>query len=185
MENDASFDMDAPTCPSYHITREQLKSTDFLSFVQRVFREQPDLPAFKIVPPVDWKPTQRRPNLDELTIQTPIKQLVRAGPSGCCARWAPRSTLGPQPTRPHVYRRLARQGLTDASWWKTRCALRLPRCELSCVHGRLQARTCAVRLNSSVMTIEALMLWPRQRDAGSQLRRSGTCTMLASVQIAL
>lgn len=124
MDKDASFEMDAPTCPSYHLTREQLKSTDFLSFVQRVFRERPDLPAFKIVPPVDWKPTQRRPKLDELTIQTPIKQLVRAGvPGCCCAGWAPCSTPRRQPTRPHVCRRLARQGRTDACWWKTRCAL--------------------------------------------------------------
>lgn len=77
MEKDATFDMDVPEVPSFHLTREQLRSTDFLTFVQGVFREQPDLPAFKIVPPVDWKPTQRRPNLDELMIQTPIKQLVR------------------------------------------------------------------------------------------------------------
>lgn len=77
MDPDASFVMDAPECPAFHLTREQLKATDFVSFVQNVFREQPDLPAFKIVPPKDWSPTQRRPNLDELRIQTPIKQLVR------------------------------------------------------------------------------------------------------------
>jgi hypothetical protein len=89
MDKDATFDMDAPECPSFHLTRDQLKGTDFLSFVQSVFREQPDLPMFKIVPPRDWKPTQRRPNLDELMIQTPIKQLVCISLIGCCARQAP------------------------------------------------------------------------------------------------
>jgi hypothetical protein len=77
MDENATFYMDAPTCLTFKLTRDQLKATDFLSFVQKMFREHPDCPMFKIVPPSDWSPTQRRPNLDELTIQTPIKQLVR------------------------------------------------------------------------------------------------------------
>jgi hypothetical protein len=113
--------MDAPVCPSFYLTREQLKATDFLSFVQRVFREQPDLPAFKIVPPTDWKPTQRRPNLDELTIQTPIKQLVRATHSRpLCARDAHLAAAA-RPTRVLVYRHLVRRAPTAVCSSKTRC----------------------------------------------------------------
>lgn len=86
MEPDAEFCLDAPECPVYHVTRDQINSTDFLHFVQKVFRSRPDVPMFKIAPPLDWKPTQRRPNLDSMTIQTPIKQLVwtvRTAPRGC------------------------------------------------------------------------------------------------------
>jgi hypothetical protein len=96
MEPDASFEMDVPLCPSFHLSREQLKATDLLNFVQKVFREQPNLPAFKIVPPKDWSPTQRRPNLDELVIQTPIKQLVRKTSGFQPQLCTPHSMHGPQ-----------------------------------------------------------------------------------------
>ena len=85
--------MDAPECPSFKVTRDQLKNTDFLTFVQKTFREHPDLPMFKIVPPSDWSPTKRRPNLDQLIIQTPIKQLVRSW------YFTPHGLAGPQFSR--------------------------------------------------------------------------------------
>jgi hypothetical protein len=82
MEADAAFDMDAPCCPSFSLTRDQMKKSTFVSFVEGVFRENPDIPMFKVVPPKDWSPTRRNIDLSELTIQTPIQQLVRLQ---CCS----------------------------------------------------------------------------------------------------
>jgi hypothetical protein len=77
MDADASFEPDTPMCPSYKLTQTDMKSQSFLDFVQRVFRENPDLPAFKITPPVDWNPTKTDVDVDSLVIGTPIQQLVR------------------------------------------------------------------------------------------------------------
>jgi hypothetical protein len=78
MDADALFEPDAPLCPSFKLTTTDMQSQRFLDFVQRVFREEPDLPAFKITPPSDWNPTKTDIDVDRLVIGTPIQQLVRA-----------------------------------------------------------------------------------------------------------
>jgi [histone H3]-trimethyl-L-lysine9/36 demethylase len=78
METDAAFEMDAPICPAFKLTRHDLDTKDFVTFAQQVFREQPDLPMFKIVPPAGWAPTRSDLSLEDLVIHTPIQQLVRA-----------------------------------------------------------------------------------------------------------
>lgn len=77
MDADASFEPDAPMCPSFKLTKTEMKTQRFLDFVQKVFREQPHLPAFKIMPPSDWNPTKTDIDVDSLVIGTPIQQLVR------------------------------------------------------------------------------------------------------------
>ena len=78
MEADAAFEPDAPLCPAFKPTKTEMKTQRFLDFVQKVFRDQPHLPAFKIVPPSDWNPTKTDIDVDSLVIGTPIQQLVRS-----------------------------------------------------------------------------------------------------------
>lgn len=78
MEADAAFEPDAPLCPAFKPTKTEMKTQRFVDFVQKVFRDQPHLPAFKIVPPSDWKPTKTDIDVDSLVIGTPIQQLVRS-----------------------------------------------------------------------------------------------------------
>lgn len=74
---DFGFIMEAPMCPAFKITREDMKEQSFLAFVKAKFRQHPNLPAFKIVPPIGWTATQEGSELDSIVIGTPIQQLVR------------------------------------------------------------------------------------------------------------
>jgi hypothetical protein len=101
MEKDALFEMDAPVCPTFKLTRHDLEAKDFVSFAAQVFRDQPDLPLFKIQPPTGWGPTDPKNTLEDLVIHTPIQQLVRPYSSwrmrGCRQRHtdgAPRQRRG-------------------------------------------------------------------------------------------
>lgn len=69
--------MEAPICPAFKVTREDMKEQSFLEFVKAKFRQHRNLPAFKIVPPIGWNPTQEDSELDSMVIGTPIQQLVR------------------------------------------------------------------------------------------------------------
>lgn len=69
--------MEPPLCPAFKVTRDEMKEQSFLAFVKDTFRRHPNLPAFKIVPPTGWSPTQTDMELDGMVIATPIQQLVR------------------------------------------------------------------------------------------------------------
>lgn len=64
------------TCPVFRPSRAEFTRHTFLSYVQEVIQQQPNVAMFKIIPPDGWKPTRRRPNLDKMMIHCPIKQLA-------------------------------------------------------------------------------------------------------------
>ncbi len=52
-------------------------SRSFTEFVSEVFRRDPDLPCFKVVPPEGWSASRIGPHdLDSVVIKTPIRQHV-------------------------------------------------------------------------------------------------------------
>ena len=72
------------TCKVFRPTRAEF-AHGLLAFVEKVTAEDPNVPLFKVIPPAGWRPTSRRPNLDRLVINTPIKQMVRARCLGALA----------------------------------------------------------------------------------------------------
>ena len=61
-------------CPVYRPTRADFQRP-FVDYVQEIFRENPDLPMFKVVPPPNWRPRRTKfPDLKDVKIHTPIKQ---------------------------------------------------------------------------------------------------------------
>jgi hypothetical protein len=84
MEESASFEPDAEFCPSFTLRKSQMQDEGFLEFVQRVFHDRPDIPAFKIIPPANWNPTDSDIDVDNLVIGTPIQQLVRPEQAAIC-----------------------------------------------------------------------------------------------------
>jgi hypothetical protein len=65
-------------CPSFHPTRADF-SRPFCEYVQEVCKNNPDIAMFKVVPPKGWAPRKGEfPNLQDLRIDTPIKQHVSA-----------------------------------------------------------------------------------------------------------
>eukprot|EP00873_Tetraselmis_striata_P015254 jgi/Tetstr1/435518/TSEL_024422.t1 len=62
-------------CPVYEISREDFRRP-FSKWVGDVFRENPGLPMFKVVPPKGWSPrfNDGPPEVDHIDIQTPITQ---------------------------------------------------------------------------------------------------------------
>jgi hypothetical protein len=62
-------------CPTFCPTKEQF-SKPFCDFVSAVFKKQPELAMFKVKPPMGWAPRKAPPDLDSISIQTPIKQMV-------------------------------------------------------------------------------------------------------------
>uniref|UniRef100_A0A7S0S4F7 JmjC domain-containing protein n=1 Tax=Chlamydomonas leiostraca TaxID=1034604 RepID=A0A7S0S4F7_9CHLO len=63
-------------CPVYRPTRAEFERP-FTEYVGRIFREHPELPMFKVVPPAGWRPRKGSyPDLKTMRINTPIRQHV-------------------------------------------------------------------------------------------------------------
>lgn len=104
-------------CPAFKVTRDDMKEQSFIAFVKDTFRRHPNLPAFKIIPPNGWNPTQKDAELDGMVIGTPIQQLVRISHL---------LSVPVLPTRcPYdlfaVFRHSGRQDRIVVCWWNKRC----------------------------------------------------------------
>ena len=76
----ASEEADQRFCPTFRPTKEEF-CRPFCDYVQDVCKQHPDIPLFKVVPPRGWNPRRSKfPKLEELRINTPIKQHVRPAP---------------------------------------------------------------------------------------------------------
>ena len=63
-------------CRTFRPTRAEF-SRPFCEYVQDLCRQYPDTAMFKVVPPKGWTPRKGNfPQLQDLRIQTPIKQHV-------------------------------------------------------------------------------------------------------------
>ncbi len=70
------MDSNAQYCPTFRPTKEEF-SRPFCDYVAKIFKKQPGLAMFKVVPPRTWSPrTKPFPNLSKIDISCPIKQLV-------------------------------------------------------------------------------------------------------------
>lgn len=64
-------------CPVFKPSREEF-SKPFCEYVQDVCRKHPDVAMFKVIPPTGWKARHSKmPDLEDMRIDTPIKQHVR------------------------------------------------------------------------------------------------------------
>mmetsp|Transcript_18452 Transcript_18452/g.39647 ORF Transcript_18452/g.39647 Transcript_18452/m.39647 type:complete len:650 (+) Transcript_18452:443-2392(+) len=63
-------------CPVYKPSRQDFQRP-FLEYIGEIFRKNPDLPMFKVVPPPGWRPRRTKfPDLKTVKINTPIRQHV-------------------------------------------------------------------------------------------------------------
>ncbi|GIL44927.1 hypothetical protein Vafri_2378 [Volvox africanus] len=63
-------------CPVFRPTREEFEQP-FCDYVRKIFKKQPDLPMFKVVPPRGWRPRRTPfPDLRKVQINVPIRQHV-------------------------------------------------------------------------------------------------------------
>ncbi|KAJ9514690.1 hypothetical protein QJQ45_028432 [Haematococcus lacustris] len=63
-------------CPVFRPTKQEFEQP-FVEYVSNVFRQEPNLPMFKVVPPQSWRPRKAPfPDLKAVRINTPIKQHV-------------------------------------------------------------------------------------------------------------
>lgn len=106
-------------CPAFKVTREEMKEQSFIAFVKEKFRQHPDLPAFKIVPPIGWNPTRKETDLDSMVIGTPIQQLVRMSSLD-----VPRDATHTLCSSSLLCRHSARRDLIDACWLNKRYVTR-------------------------------------------------------------
>lgn len=66
-------------CRTFRPTKEEF-SQPFCDYVQEICRKNPDVAMFKVIPPVSWAARRERmPDLEEMRIETPIRQHVRLG----------------------------------------------------------------------------------------------------------
>lgn len=64
-------------CPTYRPSREDF-SIPFCEYVQKVCKDNPDVAMFKVIPPKSWAARHGDlPSLEDMRIETPIKQHVR------------------------------------------------------------------------------------------------------------
>ncbi|KAG2489039.1 hypothetical protein HYH03_012477 [Edaphochlamys debaryana] len=63
-------------CPVFRPSKEEFEQP-FSDYVRKIFRRNPNLPMFKVVPPKGWKPRRAPfPDLRQVTINVPIRQHV-------------------------------------------------------------------------------------------------------------
>jgi jumonji domain-containing protein 2 len=63
-------------CPLLHPTKEEF-ARPFVDFVEKVFKEHPDWPCFRVVPPKGYTPRKGSlPPTRSVQINTPIRQHV-------------------------------------------------------------------------------------------------------------
>ncbi|GIL76258.1 hypothetical protein Vretimale_5841 [Volvox reticuliferus] len=66
----------ATLCPVFRPTREEFEQP-FCDYVRKIFKKQPDLAMFKVVPPRGWRPRRTPfPDLRKVQINVPIRQHV-------------------------------------------------------------------------------------------------------------
>jgi len=71
-------------CPVFMPTRADF-SRPFCEYVQEICRTHPDIAMFKVVPPKGWSPRKEAfPKLEDLRIDTPIKQHVSSNKADTC-----------------------------------------------------------------------------------------------------